>query len=182
MKIAITGHTSGIGQEIFKKLLENGHDVIGYSLDNDYDIGNVSDCNEIVNENLDAEVFINNAYHFTGQIILLKEFIRIWKNQNKLIVNIGSHVINGDTEVQDQRYIASKRKLNDVANSYIENMPNITNIILDWVKTPLSDGLSSKPMLTSDAVSTFINFIINNKNNFWAKEIVLCPSTKEKQI
>ena len=182
MNIAITGHTSGIGKSIFDELQFNGHTVIGYSLDNGYDIGNNDVRNKIINDNKDADIFINNAYHFTGQIILLKEFIRIWKNQNKLIINIGSLVDENTPEVQDLKYVAAKKKLNDVARSYIEIIPNVTNIILGWVKTPLTNGINSTSMLTPDAVSTFINFIINNKNNFWAREIVLCPNTKEKQI
>ena len=181
-KIVVTGHTSGIGKSIFDKLQSGGHTVTGYSLDNGYDIGNNDVRNKIIDDNKDADIFINNAYHFTGQIILLKEFIRVWKNQNKLIVNIGSLVVENNPEVQDLKYIAAKKKLNDVAKSYNKNMPNITNIVLDWVKTPLSDRLSSAPMMSSDSIATFVNFIIDNKSNFWARDIVLCNSRKEKQI
>ena len=57
MKIAITGHTRGIGKacaDVFR------HDTIyGYSRSNGYDI---KDAEDIFKSAEDCDVFINNAY------------------------------------------------------------------------------------------------------------------------
>ena len=179
MKIAITGHTSGIGQAIFNKLI-NTYTVTGYSLDNSYDIGKITDRKKILNDIKDYDIFINNAWHFSGQIEMLKDIVNSWKDQNKLIINIGSTVIGDHTEVEDVKYIASKKKLNEKVHAYSLQNPNISNILLNWVDTPLISKYTNKTMLSVEHVSTVINFIIENKSKVWIKEIILDSPIREE--
>ena len=58
MKIAITGHTNGIGKACYD-LLSQEHQVIGFSRSSDYDI---NDPESIFSSAKDSDVFINNAY------------------------------------------------------------------------------------------------------------------------
>ena len=58
MKYVVTGHTSGIGKELFNKLHPN---VKGYSLSSGFDINNKQQRTSIIQRNLDADVFINCA-------------------------------------------------------------------------------------------------------------------------
>lgn len=74
MKIAITGHTSGIGKCLFENLSQE-HDVTGYSRSNGFDISNTENREQIANTEYD--IFINNAYNFSNmgnddQIEMLK--------------------------------------------------------------------------------------------------------------
>ena len=87
MKVALTGHTSGLGQAIYAQL-SNKYTVSGYSRSNGFDIGVCAD--QLVPLITDYDIFINNAYHPTGQTELLKRMYHVWKDQPKLIINIGS--------------------------------------------------------------------------------------------
>ena len=58
MKIAITGHTTGIGKAIHDWFLGDA-DILGFSKSNGYDITNKDDRIKIINESMDCDVFIN---------------------------------------------------------------------------------------------------------------------------
>jgi hypothetical protein len=89
MKYAITGHTSGIGKNIFEKL---SPDIIGFSKSTDYDITKFIDRQRIIQESKDCDIFINNAHDGFGQTLLLIELFREWKNLDKTIINVGSRI------------------------------------------------------------------------------------------
>jgi hypothetical protein len=90
MKYAVTGHTQGIGQKLYSRLLPN---VIGFSRSTGYDISSKQDRLRIINEAEHCDVFINNAHADFSQVYLLIELLDRWKNlDNKHIINIGSRV------------------------------------------------------------------------------------------
>jgi hypothetical protein len=91
MKIAITGHTKGIGKALFDMIC-NDHEVIGFSKSTGYDITNISDRKRIINSVKDCEVFINNAYDGFAQSNMLYELWTNWYTEHKTIINIGSDV------------------------------------------------------------------------------------------
>lgn len=68
MKIAITGHTSGLGLA-FYNYFSKKYEVIGLSRSNGYDIA--KDQNKIVSALSDCDLFFNNAYDGIYQGILL---------------------------------------------------------------------------------------------------------------
>jgi hypothetical protein len=90
MKIAITGHTSGIGQAVATWMIEHGHEVQGFSRSTGYDISLDATLNQILEESVGVDIFINNAYVDMQQTKLLYMFHKAWLNQQKTIVNIGS--------------------------------------------------------------------------------------------
>lgn len=98
MKIVITGHKHGLGAALYDKFTiynrSAGHEVVGYDIEDGYDIGNRSIVGKIVYNIKDADVFVNNAYHRTGQTELLQYLLRSWQNQNKIIVHIGTYLIH----------------------------------------------------------------------------------------
>lgn len=85
-KVAITGHTSGLGKALFERFAVSCH-VEGFSRSNGYDIRRF---NEIVSAAYDCDIFINNAYDRYSQIDLLYAVYDKWKDQDKKIINIGS--------------------------------------------------------------------------------------------
>ena len=86
MKIAITGHTKGIGKACYE-LLSQEHEVLGFSRSNGFDI---NDPEPIFSSSKNCDVFINNAYCDTAQSTLFDMFFQAWEHSDKTIVNIVS--------------------------------------------------------------------------------------------
>ena len=89
MKYAITGHSKNIGKFLYDKLSPN---AIGFSRSNGYDINVSRDRKQIIKESDDCDVFINNAPAGFAQSELCLELWHKWKNQNKIIINVGSRI------------------------------------------------------------------------------------------
>ena len=89
MRIAITGHTSGIGKCAYTRLTPN---IIGFSRSNGYNINNPLDRQRIINESNNCDIFINNAAAGFGQTELFIELFKEWQTQDKLIINVGSRI------------------------------------------------------------------------------------------
>lgn len=84
MKIALTGHTAGLGKYIFDNI-----SCSGFSRSNGYDITLCFDT--LVNEVKNYDVLINNANVDNFQYLLCKNIWEIWKDDStKKIINIGS--------------------------------------------------------------------------------------------
>ena len=92
MKIAITGHTDGIGKWIY----DNNDDVIGFSRSNGYNICFEDDRKRIVDTVLNCDVFINNACDKYGQAYMLQDLYKAWKDSRKHIITVGSRIVNDD--------------------------------------------------------------------------------------
>jgi hypothetical protein len=105
MKIAITGHTQGIGKRAYDRLCPN---IIGFSRSNGYDITNADDRRRIVKESLDCDVFINNANCEFGSTFMLIELAIAWADlPEKKIINVGSQiaeVILSKNEMFSEKY------------------------------------------------------------------------------
>lgn len=86
MLIGITGHTSGIGQALYKLYRERGYDVVGLSRTNGY---NIQLQQKVLSRLEDCDVFINNAHAGFSQVDLLYKMYNLW-GPDKHIVNIGS--------------------------------------------------------------------------------------------
>ena len=90
MKIALTGHTKGIGKSIYDWFLGDAEEILGFSRSNGYDIKDKSDREKIIKEVSDCNVFINNAHEEFAQVHMLNELYNSWKEmQGKIIINIG---------------------------------------------------------------------------------------------
>jgi len=88
MKIAITGHTAGIGQALARVYQSQGHEVVGLSKRDGHNIRNVS---KIILHIEPCDMFVNNAQVGFAQTELLFEMYRLWKGQTgKCIINIST--------------------------------------------------------------------------------------------
>ena len=118
IKIAITGHTKGLGAEIFKYFQSN-HTVLGFSRSNGYDIKSPLDRRKIIKASGDADVLINLVHNYYHQTDLLLESFKAWENESKLIINISSAVVVNDTWGQDRldfiEYKNQKKALESMA-------------------------------------------------------------------
>ena len=77
MKIAITGHTSGIGQALFNILEKRGHDMTGLSKRTGHNIRTIPKIANLVEP---CDLFINNAQVGYAQTELLYDVWQKWRN------------------------------------------------------------------------------------------------------
>ncbi len=91
-KIAISGHSKGLGSEFHKRYTEMGHIVSGFSRSNGYDLRDWSLMQKMITQIRDYDIFINIAKPDFVQTTILYELWKIWRNQNKTIINIGSGI------------------------------------------------------------------------------------------
>lgn len=87
MKIAITGHTAGIGQALTKEYQLMGHEIVGLSQRDGNNIRNISKiCDQIE----PCDVFVNNAQAGYAQTELLFEMAQRWSGTGKQIIVIST--------------------------------------------------------------------------------------------
>ena len=86
MRVAITGHTKGLGKELYNRF----GDVKGFSSSNDYDVSDRYDRAKIINEIHKFDLFINNAHPFFDQttITYLKDLCILLQKHHYLIFHI----------------------------------------------------------------------------------------------
>ena len=117
MKVAITGHTSGIGQGLYQYFESQGHEVLGFSRSNGYALPDAED--RVLEQLQSCDIFVNNALPVTSQISLLKKLWPSWKNADKKIIVIGSISIQLQcvlpTELEEYR--RQKKELDIVCNT-----------------------------------------------------------------
>jgi len=88
MRIAITGHTSGIGQALAKQYEQKGHTIVGLSKRYGDNIRNIP---KIIEKVKDCDMFINNAQEGYAQTDLLFEIYKHWEGvPNKYIMIIST--------------------------------------------------------------------------------------------
>ena len=87
MKIAITGHTAGIGQALATEYILDEHDVVGLSQREGNNIRNIP---KIADQIDPCDVFVNNAQAGYAQTELLFEMAKRWAGTNKHIIVIST--------------------------------------------------------------------------------------------
>ncbi len=87
MKIAITGHTAGIGQALAQEYTLAGHEIVGLSTREGNNIRNIP---KICNQLEPCDVFINNAQSGYAQTELLFEMVNRWQGTKKHIIVIST--------------------------------------------------------------------------------------------
>lgn len=87
MKIAITGHTAGIGQALAKEYQLDGHEVIGLS---QREGNNIRNTPKISSQIEPCDIFINNAQAGYAQTELLFEMAHRWQGTKKHIIVIST--------------------------------------------------------------------------------------------
>jgi NADP-dependent 3-hydroxy acid dehydrogenase YdfG len=89
MKIAITGHTAGIGQALTQQYTRLGHDIVGLSRREGNNIRNIPKiCDQIES----CDMFINNAQAGYAQTELVFEMAKRWSGTRKHMVIISTQM------------------------------------------------------------------------------------------
>lgn len=89
MKIAITGHTAGIGQALAKLYSQQGHKIVGLSRREGNNIRNIP---KIADQIQPCDMFVNNAQAGYAQTELLFEMAQRWSGTKKHIVVISTQM------------------------------------------------------------------------------------------
>jgi NADP-dependent 3-hydroxy acid dehydrogenase YdfG len=89
MKVAITGHTHGIGAALYGAYELEGCTVTGLSRSNGYNIRSVPKVADAIEP---CDVFVNNAQAGFAQTELLFEMARRWTRTNKHIIVISTQM------------------------------------------------------------------------------------------
>ena len=97
MKIAITGHRKGIGQQFAEQLRDKGHEIVGISRSDGENIRRTVHTASLIEP---CDMFINNAISFYAQTELLFEVWHRWQDTNKIIWNISTKVCEEDRDEQ----------------------------------------------------------------------------------
>ena len=161
MKIAITGHTKGIGNAVYNYFAEN-NEVHGFSRSNGYDISNKVSREKIIETTKEFDIFVNNAYndYDDSQLAMLIEMSSCWKDTDKIIINISSRYTNADNQ-----YSITKKQLNIFCEKNLYNTLYILNISPGLVDTTRVKNIQGKKMNTDEIISV-IDFALNNRSKF----------------
>ena len=150
MRVIVTGHTKNLGLAIYNHMVNQGHEVQGFSRSNGYNIPEKLD--EIAEYARTCDIFFNNVHHELTQA----EFIKRLAGQVKIVTS-------GSMAAQFNRpanpYFVTKRKIQEthaeykrqtnvpmllLRMGYLENYPEknptsyaqILNVIDCWIQNP----------------------------------------------
>jgi NAD(P)-dependent dehydrogenase (short-subunit alcohol dehydrogenase family) len=116
MKVAITGHTNGIGQGLYNYFQKRGHDVCGFSRSNGFVLPDAE--SQVLDQIKECDIFINNALPVSSQIFLLKELWPQWECKDKKIIvisSVASHLPYVWEELKD--YQQEKKELDNLCRN-----------------------------------------------------------------
>ena len=128
MKIAITGHSAGIGQALAKIFEAQGHKIIGLSRRNGYNIRSLPKVASMIEP---CDMFINNAQVGFAQTELFWEVWNRWKGQEKTIINISTQMTNNSIAPKEEwdQYIIQKKAL-ELAHMQCQERSSLPKLIL----------------------------------------------------
>jgi len=166
MKVAITGHTQGIGKAIAELYPDN----LGFSRSNGYDISVETSREQIVQESIDTDIFINNAVIDNYQTKMFLQIFDVWKHDsNKTIVNINSRAKY--LKSTDNEYWNAKKKLFDqVEKNLFGRRCKIININPGYVMTDSSKESIEKynmPYMSTQVCANYVKWAIDQPMEIW---------------
>mgnify|MGYP001169423071 CR=1 FL=1 len=177
MKIAITGHSKGIGQACYD-ILEKDHDVLGFSRSNGYDISKTRLIDDIVNQSIDCDVFINNAYSSIAQVDILNRLWHYWRrDKSKTIVNISSLSKYPGLSGNQSGYSAHKAALSHQAFTLMfktDRKCRMINVNPGYVDTTMISkipGIENKNKITAEECANSIVWAINQPQHIEIGEL-----------
>lgn len=180
MKVAITGHSKGLGKALKNCFESNGHTVMGFSRSNGYDISNCNDRSNIVTESAECDVFINNAWFPDVQQLMLSEVCDAFENTNKVIINISSMFVYIDEDVIQGNTDFCQYRKDKIAGhqmtmkTIMSPNPNIMNVVAGLIDTELAANLAGNKMDAKD-VAELIYFMYDNRDKVMVRDITIAP-------
>jgi len=187
MKIAITGHTAGIGKAFAEQLSQRGHLIVGISRREGENIRRIPHTASLIEP---CDLFINNAQTGYAQTELLYEVWRRWQGQERYIWNISTTMtekpINGTPDGQNDidmsAYRNQKLALEEASRQlrFKNSWPQISVIRPGGVATQSHFDNSNKADVNIWARSVIDTF--SHNDNIYISEISIGYTTKRIPI
>ena len=163
MKIAITGHTAGIGQAFAKILESRGHEIVGISRRTGENIRRIE---HVANMIQPCDMFINNAQTAFTQTELLYAVWSRWRGIK------GKYIWNISTQMTEQPINSTPDGQEDLVMSAYRNQ----KIALEEASRQLrfKNGWPSISIIRPGGVATQEQFDNSNKASVdqWAQSII----------
>lgn len=173
-RLAVTGHTSGLGQAIYQLYPSS----VGFSRSNGYDISNADDRARIINQSSQCDVFVNNAYAGNAQIDLLYELFANWHDSDRFIINISSN--SGDGIKPDpNRYAVYKSALDKASQqlTYRKSRCKICNLRFGWLDTPRVAHVTDAKISMADACDV-VQMVLSGSASGMITEMTVLPKAQ----
>jgi len=133
MKIAVTGHTSGLGKALFDHYSNNGNIVSGFSRQTGFDLRDWSMLQKLLDLTENFDLLISNAKPDFFQTLLLYEMAKRSTRVSK-VISIGSAII--DFEISDDQdvginlYKTQKLALKDAHCQLVKKYKDFNSILV----------------------------------------------------
>jgi NAD(P)-dependent dehydrogenase (short-subunit alcohol dehydrogenase family) len=190
MKVAITGHTRGIGKAIADKFESKGYEIVGLSKSNGYDLSNEEQKEKALNQIIGCDIFINNAFvsfrdpahnkSYTPIELLLRVH-KFWMGKSdKKIVVIGSWASNfHKLDYEYTGYQVHKYALEKACwqLSMATLHPKIFLLKPGRVDTAMTVNRSGPKMDPSD-VANVVEYVLDSEPNHYIREITFTAGIK----
>jgi NADP-dependent 3-hydroxy acid dehydrogenase YdfG len=176
VRVAITGHTSGIGLAIANAFRARGDEVVGLSRSTGYNLAKKRD--KVVKAAAKCDIFVNNRHQYNDdtQLQLLFALAELWKGQDKTIINLGSRA--GEVYLQGRLdpYSVYKHAL-DAACQQLFNRPDqrprVMNIRPGWVDTESVKGWKEVPKLSPDEIARVVMWMVEQPEHVYISSVTL---------
>jgi hypothetical protein len=133
LKIAVTGHTAGLGKAFFDHYQNLGHSVSGYSRQNGFDLRDWATIQKFLDVTENFDLLISNAKPDFFQTILLYELCRRDKKVSK-IISIGSCIVNFElpqsVEIGINLYKTQKLSLQNAHQQLTRKYKNFNSFLI----------------------------------------------------
>ena len=163
MKIAITGHTAGIGQAFTKILEPRGHEIVGISRRTGDNIRRIEHTANLIEP---CDMFINNAQSQYAQTELLYAVWQRWQGKE------GKYIWNISTQMTEQPINGTPDGQNDLTMSQYRNQ----KLALEEATKQLrfKNAWPAISIIRPGGVATQENFDNKNKTNIdvWVNSII----------
>ena len=173
-KIAIVGHTRGIGKAIADLYRKKNYTVVGLSSSNGYDL----ECSQVeIMEQLDGcGLVVLNAYAGRGQMTLLKRIYGKFVFEDKkvaVITSTSGTSIGEDEEFLDPEYVEyckNKKTLIEYIEQLQQELLNkplsVYDVCPDVVDTDMTKGLwEDLPKLKAEEVAETVRYCFESTFN-----------------
>lgn len=179
MKIGITGHTDGLGKSIYD-LLKINHTMVGMSRTNGYNIFNTQ---QIIDNVLDCDIFINNTHRKQCQSELLVGLFDIWKDSEKTIINLNSSCVYHSSDWSPE-YAENKKGLRKKMWELVESNPNKKLKIINIYPSTLDShiGYDEYNKIDVNYISKTIEWLISQPKEIEIREISIYPTIRNSEI
>lgn len=137
-RIALTGHTRGLGGLIYSYFVDNGHEIKGFSLSTGCDLRDYTQVGRMIDSILSYDWFINCAHPDYCQTQILYRLLDA--DFQGRVISVGSCVVHEDpgwTDLGLLQYVTQKKALYHACQSLDKLFPQR---IFWWAPLHAGDG------------------------------------------